>query len=153
MKKKGQYSYSYHVNKLCENLKEEPSSYNTKSFHGSSDFVVLAWRQFGITIMQKRCMLYLFLVFWAKGRVATNSLTTLPSLNKKIYSFITFQKLSSASNFTIFCTSSKELSKFYKDVKCWRSKVLRNHQKVSIKSKQEKISNNKTISLLGKNIF
>ena len=112
MKKKGQYSYSYHVNKLCENLKEEPSSYNTKSFHGSSDFVVLAWRQFGITIMQKRCMLYLFLVFWAKGRVATNSLTTLPSLNKKIYSFITFQKLSSASNFTIFCTSSKELSKF-----------------------------------------
>ena len=42
MKKKGQYSYSYHVNKLCENLKEEPSSYNTKSFHGSSDFVVLA---------------------------------------------------------------------------------------------------------------
>ena len=50
--------------------------------------------------------------------------------------------------YNFFALPQKSFQNFNKDVKCWGSKVLRNHQKVSIELKQEKISNNKTISIL-----
>ena len=115
---------------------KEPSSYNTKSFHGSSDFVVVAWRRFRITLVYKRYIYYtLCFEFKVKRRDTTNSLTTLPSLNKKIYSFITFQKLSSASNYE-FLDFLHFLDRAYKMLQ--RCKMLRikgstQSSKVSIK--------------------
>ena len=148
MKKKGQYSYSYHENKLCEKLERGAKLLQHKIFSRVKWFRSCCVTTIRNCFYVQKVYVILSVVFWVKGRVATNSLTTLPSLNKKIYSFITFQKLSSASNFEVFLHFLNRDFKIYKDVKYQGSKVLRNHQKVSIKSKQEKISNNQTISIL-----
>ena len=109
-----------------------------------------------IALMYKRCIYVIHISRFSSKRKGCNKFFDYSSFIKQENLLIYYLSETVIGvkfcEFWDFCTSSKELTKLYKDVKCWGSKVLRNHQKVSIKSKQEKISNNKTISLLGNNI-
>ena len=86
-------------------------------------------------------------------------ISRLLSKRKGCYKFFDYSSFIKQENLLIYYLSETVIGvKFYnflhflkrafKIWKCWRSKVLRNHQKVSIELKQEKISNNKTISIL-----